>query len=256
MKKLLSLLLIITLFTLSLASCGLITKKQEDTARIKIAYMNGPTGMGIAKLISDNGGVNGNEKYEFIKYNDAALATADLISGKIDMACLPTNTAATIYNKSQNTTVLAINCLNSLYLMTKTGVQITSLSELEGKTIYTIQNGTPAAILKHLLEKNGINATVATSVGEGTEKKDIVTPQDLLAQLVAGTPDIALVPEPVATAAPIKIKSSGAGFNYSVALNLTSLWSEISDSPIAMGCIVANNEIVKERKSDIDAFLE
>ena len=92
MKKLIALLIALSLLTLSLASCSFIRKEKADDTVIRIAYMNGPTGMGMAKLIHDNGGVEGNEKYQFVKYNDAALATADLKEGKVDMACIPTNT--------------------------------------------------------------------------------------------------------------------------------------------------------------------
>jgi NitT/TauT family transport system substrate-binding protein len=106
--------------------------------------MNGPTGMGIAKLVHDNGGIEGNDKYQFVKYDDTSLATADLVAGKIDLACLPTNTAASLYNKTGKVTTLAINCLNSLYIMTKTGVEINDLADLEGKTIYT-----PDGMKKH-----------------------------------------------------------------------------------------------------------
>lgn len=254
MKKLLALILIIASVTLLLASCDLI-KKDEPTTKIKIAYMNGPTGMGIAKLIHDNGGVNGNDKYEFIKYSDASLATADLLAGKVDMACIPTNTAATLYNKTEKINVLALNCLNSLFLMTKTGVEVNDLSDLEGKTIYTIQNGTPAVILRYLLAECGINATVKTSIGEGDDEKVITAPTDLAPLLISGKVDIALVPEPVATAAPLKIASQNKDYTYTVAIDLTDAWESISSSPVAMGCIIANKDFVAEHKSVVDAFL-
>ena len=255
MKKILSLILTLSLFTLLFASCGLIDQKESNDTPIKIAYMNGPTGMGIAKLIHDNGGIDGNQKYEFKKYEDAALATADLVAGKIDVACLPTNTVASLYNKTQKVTTLAINCLNSLYIMTKTGVEISNLSDLEGKTIYTIQNGTPAVILKHLLAESGVNATVKTTIGEGENEKTIAAPTDLAPLLIAGKIDIALVPEPVATAAPLKIASQNKDFTYKVAINLTDAWSEISDSPVAMGCVVANSTFAANNKDKINAFL-
>ena len=122
-------------------------KTPIDDTVIKIGYMQGPTGMGMAKLIHDNGGVNGNEKYQFVKYGKATDAIAALISGEIDTACLPTNNASIIYNtKNEAVQALAINCLNSLFLMTKTGTTITSFEQLEGKTIYTISNGTPKAL--------------------------------------------------------------------------------------------------------------
>ena len=255
MKKLLALILIIASVTLLLASCDLI-KKDEPTTKIRIAYMNGPTGMGIAKLIHDNGGVNGNDKYEFIKYSDASLATADLLAGKVDMACIPTNTAATLYNKTKNVQTLAINCLNSLFLMTKTGVEINSLADLEGKTIYTIENGTPAVILRHLLAESNINATVRTTIGEGNDEKSITAPTDLAPLLIAGKVDIALVPEPVATAAPLKIAQQNKDYTYTVAINLTDAWSRISSSPVAMGCIVVNKNFASSHASEIDSFLK
>ena len=262
MKKLLSLILVIASLTLSLASCSLINSNcsqdgedNENDTVIRIAYMNGPTGMGMAKLIHDNGGIEGNEKYQFIKYSDAALATADLKDGKVDMACIPTNTAATLYNKFGNVNVLALNCLNSLYIMTKTGVEINSVKDLEGKTIYTIQNGTPAVILRHLLAESNVNATVKTTIGEGDNEKVIAAPTDLAPLLIAGKVDIALVPEPVATAAPLKIASQNKDYTYSVAINLTDAWSEISASPVAMGCIIGNKDFVANNKSAVDSFL-
>ena len=251
MKKLLSLILVIASCVLVFASCGLI----KDNTKIKIAYMNGPTGMGIAKLIHDNGGVEGNEKYEFVKYSDAALATADLLAGNVDMACIPTNTAAALYNKTGNVSVLAINCLNSLFLMTKTGVEVNSLADLEGKTIYTIANGTPAVILNHLLEESGVNATVKTSIGEGVDEKTITAPTDLAPLLIAGKVDIALVPEPVATAAPLKIAQQSKDYTYKVAIDLTDAWAQISSSPIAMGCIVVNKNFLSDHKKAVNSFL-
>lgn len=260
MKKLLALILVIASLTLSFASCTLIfgspdTEDDENGTVIRIAYMNGPTGMGMAKLIHDNGGIEGNEKYQFIKYSDAALATADLKDGKVDMACIPTNTAATLYNKFGNVSVLALNCLNSLYVMTKSGVEINSINDLEGKTIYTIQNGTPAVILRHLLAESNVNATVKTTIGEGEDEKVIAAPTDLAQLLIAGEVEIALVPEPVATAAPLKIASQNKDYTYTVAINLTDAWSEISASPVAMGCIIGNKDFVANNKSCVDSFL-
>ena len=261
MKKILALILIISSLTLSFTSCTLLKgilnpKEESEETIIRIAYMNGPTGMGMAKLIHDNGGVEGNTKYKFIKYSDASLATADLVAGNIDLACIPTNTAATLYNKSGKVNVLALNCLNSLFIMTKTGTEINDISDLEGKTIYTIKNGTPAVILRHLLEASGINATVRTTIGEGDDEKEISAPTDLAPLLIAGKIDIALVPEPVATAAPLKIASQNKDYTYSVAIDLTDAWSKISNSPVAMGCVIANKDFVTNNKSLINSFLD
>ncbi len=254
MKKIISAILLIALTLLTFASCT--TPSGDDTV-IKIGYMEGPTGMGMAKLIHDNGGTTGNEKYKFEKFGDAADATAALLSGKIDAACLPTNNASIIYNtKGESVKVLAVNCLNSLYILTKSGTEITSFEELDGKTVYTIANGTPKVILNHALTQKGINATVSTEAVINGNTKTLATPADLASAIIAGAVDIALVPEPVATAAPLKVVAEGKDYTYKVAINLTDVWSEISETPVAMGCIVARADFVNENKSAIDKFLK
>lgn len=254
MKKLIALLLLITLTLTVFASCR--NDKNEDETVIKIGYMQGPTGMGMAKLIHDNGGISGNDKYQFKKYGDAKNATDALLKGEIDVACLPTNNASIIYNtKDAAAKVLAINCLNSLYLMTKTGTSVTSINDLEGKTVYTISNGTPKVILQHLLAEKGINATIKTEAVINNETKALSQPSDIASALIAGAVDIALVPEPVATAAPIKITSMNKSYNYSVALDLTDVWATISETPVAMGCIVGRSEFIEAHKTVIDSFL-
>ena len=89
MKKIIALILA-TIMLMSLVGCDYF-KTNDDTTppekvKIRIGYMAGPTGMGMAKLVSDNGGLeNGNEKYKFTKYADTAAAKADLAAGKIDL---------------------------------------------------------------------------------------------------------------------------------------------------------------------------
>ena len=86
MKKIVSL-IIIAFTLLSLTSCGFLNNSRNpETTKIRIGYMAGPTGMGMAKLIQDNGGTDGqSEKYIFTKYADTNAAKADLAAGNIDV---------------------------------------------------------------------------------------------------------------------------------------------------------------------------
>ena len=264
MKKLLALLLLLTLSITSLTSCGfnfksLFDKDSDDETVINIGFMEGPTGMGMAKLIHDytTNYLPEDSKYQFTKFKDAKDATAALVAGSVDLACLPTNNAATIYNtKDGAVKVLAINCLNSLFVMTKSGTELNSFDELEGKTIHTISNGTPKVILEHALNEMGINATVSTKAVINGNEKELVQPSDLASALINGAVDIALVPEPVATAAPLQIKAQNKDYSYSVAIDLASVWDDISDTPVAMGCIVGRTDFINENKDAVNAFLE
>ena len=121
---------------------------------IKIGVMNGPTGMGMAKLMDlykDNAG------YEFIAYSDPALANTDLTKGNIDMACIPTNAAATLATKGAPVMSAAINCLGSLYVVAKEGVEINSVADLIDKEVYYgVPSSTTEPILRHIFEKNNV----------------------------------------------------------------------------------------------------
>ena len=248
MKKIFALLLTLALTLTMLAgltSCG-------ETEQISVGYMTGPTGMGMAKLIHDNGGLeNGNDKYSFNKYTNTSSAFDDLANGSVDIICVPTNEAANNYTNANasnygNLQVLSINTLGSVYLITADGTEIDDLSDLNGQTVYTCLKGTPRLIFEYLLEEARVNATVATEF-DGTV---INTPEDLKNTLVNKDGiAIAAAPEPIVTAV------TSAKPTYSVALNLNSVWNDLSDTPLTMGCIVSTKEFVNENKKAIDDFL-
>ena len=250
MKKLISTLLLVTLLLASLAACN---TPPADDYQLKVGYLNGPTGMGMAKLIGDNGGQNGNEKYSFIPVTADKVSEA-LTGGKVDIACMPTNAAATLYNNNQSIEILAINCLNSIYVVTDKNTTINSFSELEGKTIYTCKGGTPAPILNALLSAYGINATVTNEFNG----QIIAKPENLTPVLTAkdGAPAIVVAPEPIITAASIALKNDDGNDNeYSVDIDLGAVWKDKFDSDITMGCIVATKEVIKNHKALVDNFL-
>lgn len=257
MKKLIATLLLLTTTLLLFTGCFGAPQNNSggggdapDPAPLKIGYMSGPTGMGMAKLIHDNGGKDGNKKYTFTAYTDTALAKADLTKGDIDVICLPTNEALAYYNKvDSKTRMLAINCLNSLYVITKESDAPASLAYLEGKTIYTCQNGTPKIILEYVIEALELDITVSTSING----VDMVKPADVSAQVVAGSLPYAVIPEPLITASLLKNK------DYKVALDLGEEWAKIPEcqnTPVAMGCIVANADFLAENSAQVNAFLD
>ena len=248
MKKLIALLLTLIVALGTLASCG------SDNTQLKIGFMNGPTGLGMAKLINDNGGLLGNDSYSFEKFSNTNDATAALISGKLDMVCLPTTDAAKIYNNEQSeidVQVLAVNCLNSLYVVAKNDISITSFEDLNGKTVLTCQKGTPKIILDALIEEYGLNVTVSTEFFNETtgQSQTVVTPQDIPSVIKAKKADIVIAPEPIVTNA---LMSSS---DYSVQLDLGSVWDAKFDTPVAMGCIIARRDFVNEHKSLVEKFL-
>ncbi len=244
MKKLIAFLLLFTLILTAFVSCA-----EEDKTQMRVGYLTGPTGFGMAKLINDNGGYeNGNEKYSFKNYADkTADALADLTAGNVDAVCAPTNNVAQYYNSvDKNITVLSINTLGSLYLVAKSDIEINDLDDLNGKTIYTCKNGTPKVVLDKILEKAGINATVSTEAnGEA-----IGAPGQLPPLIIKNKIDIAVLPEPLVSNALSKNTS------FSVKLNLGEEWKDEFGTELSMGCIVANKTFVEEHPEVIKNFLK
>ena len=218
----------------------------SEKVSINVSVLNGTTGFGMAHLISLNDNNEANNNYNFKVETDASNIVAGLIAGTIDIAALPTNAAANVYNKSNGRVqVLAINTLGVLYLAQKDG-QITSINELSGKTIYVpAQN--PMFIAKHIFDSNNINVKLDSTTYS--------TPAALQAAVVAGKVDYAILPQPVITAAIAGAKK--ANFNYSIALDLTQEWNKIPNSKeLVQGCIVVRKDFANQNPNEIASFLE
>lgn len=227
------------------------TVEHEDTApadftEIRIAVLNGTTGFGIAPLYRDiQSGIddhNINAKIDF--YADATLVSPLVIGGSVDIAAVPTNLAAVLYNKTQGAIeVLAVNTLGVLYLI-ENGETVNSLADLEGKTVYLPGSGSnPEYVLKTLLELAGLTDKV-------TLDYTYATPDELTAALAGGQAGIGVIPEPKVTSAMTKNSS------LRVALDFSKEWKTLTGTELVQGCIIARKEFVAAHPVAVENFLK
>lgn len=235
--------LCLALVAAALSSCS--TVKLDDELEIKISVLNGTTGFGAAKLMSDAKAGNTLLNYNITVETDASNITAGLINGSIDIAALPTNAAATVYNKTEGKIkIAAVNTLGVLYLMTN-GVEISSVADLEGKTVYCpAQN--PSFIFEAICRANGLipgeNITIDTAYAQ---------PADLRTALVSGQVDIAVLPEPMVTIA------KSANNALATALDLTAEWEKVyGEDTLMQGCIVVRTEWAEAHPKELEEFLD
>ena len=242
MKKFLSLLLVLIMSFALLASCG---ENETPDEPIKVSVLNGTTGFGMAHLMEQNATDASSNKYEFTVETDAKNIISALMAGTVDMAALPTNAAANVYNKTNGAVqVLAINTLGVLYLAQKDG-KISSINELSGKTIYVPEQN-PTFITKYIFESKGVDVTIDSTT--------FATPAALQAAVVAGQVEFAVLPQPVITAAIAGAKK--ASFTYNIALDLTAEWNSIEGAEqLVQGCIVVRREFAEKNKEAVDSFL-
>ena len=224
------------------------TEQEEFTpASYSIAALKGPTAMGLVKLMQDSesGETSGND-YTFTLAGSADEVTPALIKGELDMACVPANLAAVLYNKTEGEIeVLAVNTLGVLYIV-ENGESVRSMADLKGKTIVAAGKGsTPEYALRYLLAENGIDPDSDVTIDWKSEHSECV------AALASGQATIALLPQPFVTVAQGKIEG------LRMALDLTKEWDALGNgSSLITGVIVARRAVVEENPAAVNEFLK
>ncbi len=252
MKKLLALLLTLAL-VFSLAACGntdttsspdVQSEPTYTAVDMSVAYMTGPTGIGMAKLNADSDAKLTANNYTFTVAAAATDITGKFLKGEINIASVPTNVAATLYNKSEGKVrMLAVNTNGVLSILEK-GDTIKSIDDLKGKTIYSTGQGqNPEYILNYILTENGINPKTDLTI-------NFVSSDDLKAKLISGEAEIAMAPEPLATAVMVQNQELNR------VLSINDEWSKVSDTTLMMGCVIALDSYVEANPVAVEKFLE
>lgn len=241
--------LAIVLATLMLATAFVACKKNEekDDGPITVYTLNGTTGFGMAKLMNDN---TDGKKYDISVKTDAAEVTAALINGDVDIAALPTNAAANVYNKTEGgVKILAVNTLGCLYLLTKDGVTVSTFADLRGKTVYApAQN--PTFIFTDLCKKNGLTPGTDITI----DSTSYAQPANLRDAIASGAIEIAVLPEPMVTVAMAKAKQ--ANVTLKNAMDLTAEWDKVNTpGSLVQGCVVVRTEYLENNPEKVKEFL-
>ena len=230
------LLLLLTLALCLLAGCAKPEAKPEGP--VKVMTLSGTTGFGMAKLIADSGD---GQTYRISVENDASAVTAALLNGSCDIAALPTNAAAALYNKSGGAVqCLVLNTKGVLYLLGDGESDAASLADAAGETVYVpAQN--PSFIFSALCAKAGVDAVPDNTYAQ---------PADLRSALAAGEVHLAVLPEPLVTAA------MKANESLRIIADLTEEWEKYfpADS-LVQGCVVVRTEFAKAYPAAVQKFL-
>jgi len=257
MKKLIKLLLIVTL-ALSLAACGSEQKNEDVTIEppsstpseestkaptpkedvvIRIATLAGPTGMGLVNLVNDTSG-----KYAVEVLTQPDQLSPKIISGEVDVATIPSNLAAVLYNKMQGgITVVAVNTKGVLYLL-GTDESILSFEDLDGKeVVLTGQGASPEYIVNDLLSKNNASPNIRFMTAHA----------DLSNAMASGDIDLAILPEPFVSITLAQNK------DLKVLVDLNEEWKALygEDIEIPLGVTIVNNAFLKNNEEAFNDFI-
>lgn len=212
-----------------------------ETTAVRVGALTGPTAMGMAQLLDEP------------EYTPTIVGTADelmprILQGEVDIAAVPANLAATLYQKTQGgVTVLAVNVLGVLYVGELGGETVQTVADLKGKTLLATGKGaTPEYFLRYILTQNGLDPDKDVAIQWKSE------PSEVVALLNAKGEGLAMLPQPYVTAA-----ANQLGENFRIALSVSEEWEKLeSDSRCTTAVVMARTAFVQEHPEQVQAFLE
>ncbi len=214
-----------------------------EVPSFRIYSLKGPTSMGLVMLLKESIQGQSYNNYQPTMCTGADEVTAALMSGDADIALLPANAAATLYNKAGGFSVVAINTLGVLYVV-ENGESVQSIEDLAGKTVYLTGKGTtPEYALRYLLSAHGIEDQVTLEFKSEA--------QEVVSAMAENTAGIGVLPQPFVTAAMAQNEK------LRIALDFNEEWAAVTqDSVLVTGVTVVRNEVLEQQKGAIDTFLK
>ncbi len=248
-RRVISIVLVLCMVLCFMSGCDVADEpntEPTESVTVRVGAMNGPTAMGMVKLMSDSESGNTENKYEFSLETGADVFVAALAKGEIDIAAVPANLASVIYNNTDGgVQVIAVNTLGVLYIVER-GNSINSVADLKGKTVYATGEGAaPEFGLRYILSENGIDADNDLSI------RWCADTTEALSLIAADENAVAMLPQPFVTAAQSKVTG------LRVALDLNKEWDALDNgSSMVTGVLAVRSEFAQQHPDELGKFLE
>lgn len=227
------------------------TEPQEEPTTVRVASLKGPTTMGLVDLMRDAGTGDTAQDYEVTVYGTPDEVVPLVSRGAVDVALIPANLAAVLYNRTLTddgaaVQVAAINTLGVIGIL-ENGTTVDGVEDLAGATIYASGKGaSPEYVLNYLLEANGIDPAADVTIEWRSEHTEV-------AAVLASTPGaVGMLPQPFATV----VTTQNAAVRP--AIDLTEAWDAVTDdgSQLVTGVVVVRSEFAAEHPQALATFLE
>ncbi len=243
MKKKLALILTALFAAALFIACGK-TEETVATKEVKVVVPDGIPAIASAKLIKENEEVKKGYNIEYSIESAPENIVSEVLKGEADIAIVPSNVAATQYNKNSGFCIAGTVGWGSMYLVSTDGEK--KIEELKNQEVYNIGKGlTPDLIVRSLLKDNNVNADTDVNfsyVSGVTELAPLV---------IAGKTKYAVMPEPAVSQ--VLAKNNKA----KIIANLNEEWKKINSSEYGypQSTVIVKKELIKEDKEFVEKFL-
>ena len=232
MKKILSIFTAILLLV-SITACSV-----EDKGKLTFAMPDGAPTLAAFSMMDGVTDLNG-YKMEYTVVSGAANIATTFTSGEADVAVMPTNVAAKLYNNGVKIKLLTVNVYGVLYMVGKT--PITNFDKLYGKVVYNIgAGGTPDLALRAIFDGLNIAYEESETPIEGKVALSYVSEASAAVAKIRQDANVyGVLGEPVATNC---VNATGA----SVVMNLQQEWKNLYDTAFPQAGVAVSERVYND----------
>lgn len=217
----------------------------EESKTVKFYFPNGVPALTVAKFVKENPVIDENITIEYELQSTPDLLASKVLKGEADIAIVPSNLAAQLYNKDIPYKLAGTSVWGTLYLMGTE--EIDSIDDLKGQEITSFgKNLTPDLVFKYVLSENGIdldNDITVNYLSAATE----VGPQ-----FISGKANLAVSSEPQTTN--ILMKKEDA----KILLDFNEEWSKITgnESGYPQASLIIKTDLIENNREFVESFLD
>ena len=218
----------------------------EEPVAVSVVVPTGVPAIGISFLASGALPV-AQEGYEtsFEVVTSPDVMGARLISGEADIAIVPTNLGARLYNQDVPVQLAGVVVWGILYVVSSEPLD--GWDDLRGREIGMLGRGlTPDVVFRHVAQENGLDPDTDLTL------RYVNASTELAPNFLSGTIDLSMMPEPMLTM--VLQRSPDAV----VAFDLQEEWAAVSDSgrSFPQAALVVSQNLVQEHPQYVETFIE
>lgn len=223
--------------------CNSESQQKNEVREIKIMIPDGLPAIGASELIKNHKEIDGYSLNYSIEKTPENIVTG-VLKGEPDIAIVPSNVAATQFNKNVGYKIAATTGWGSFYLISTDGTK--DIKNLEGKEIYNIGKGlTPDIVTKTVLSELGYD------VEKDFDFSYLNGVSELAPSILAGKVKYAIIPEPAL--AQVKSKK-----DVTVIMNLNEEWKKLNDTEYGFpqATVIVKKDIIEKDQMFLEDFLK
>jgi len=216
----------------------------KESVTVRVMAPSGTPAMALSGFAVSEGEILPGYAHEIEVVQAADLVASKMIKGEADIAVIPSNLAAVLYNKGVDIKVAGIAIWGNLYMVSADPGA--TWEDMGGQEVYMLGRGlSPDIVLRHLMVKNGLDPEKDMTlhyVGASSE---------LAPAFLTGKSRFSIMPEPMLTV----VKSKKPDTN--VMIDLQKEWSALYGTAVGYPqvTLVVSGALARDHGDYVEAFI-